>query len=66
MKTEAEKASNRRYMRKVRATEKEKLNQDIVKLALEFGWENFAEEFAVEHAPEMLLTATTRAAPRRK
>lgn len=66
MKTKAEKASNRKYMRKVRSEEKKKLNQDIVKLALEFGWENFAGDYAEEHAPEMLVTATTRTAPRRK
>ena len=49
-----------------RGKEKKKLNQDIVKLALEFGWENFAGDYAEEHDPEMLLTATTRAAPKRK
>ncbi len=45
------------YMRKIRSKKDKEAARDIVRLFLEYGFENLAEEFALERAPDMLITA---------
>jgi hypothetical protein len=48
------------YMRKRRKEYDKEAARNIVKMFLDFGFENLAEEFAMERAPEMLVSAKSR------
>ncbi len=54
------KARKAAHMRSVRAEKEQEAARKVVQAFLEFGFENLAEEFARERAPEMLLTIKAR------
>jgi len=48
------------YMRKKRAEKEVEASRNLVNLFLDFGYENLAEEMAIERAPEMLVTVDAK------
>lgn len=54
------KAKKRNYMRKVRADKDQEAARRLVLFLSEMGYEDWAEDVALERAPEMLATAKTR------
>jgi hypothetical protein len=54
------KAKKRDYMRKIRAEKDQDAARRLVLFLSEMGYENWAEDVAVERAPEMLATNKTR------
>jgi|GEM_PF-1513218 len=48
------------YMRKVRAEKDQVAARNLVHELLEFGYEDLAYEYALERAPETLITAQSR------
>jgi len=61
------KAKKRAYMRKVRADKDQEAARRLVLFLAEMGYDKWAEEMALERAPEMLATAkNTRNVSQRK
>jgi len=48
------------YMRKVRSDKNQENSEKLVKLLLNYGFEDWAEDIAKERAPHMLLKNTIR------
>lgn len=48
------------YMRRIRSEKEDEAARNIVRLFLKFGFEDLATEFALERAPEMLITSKIR------
>ena len=44
------------YMRKIRAEQEREAARNLVRLFLDAGYEDLAYQYALERAPEMLLT----------
>jgi hypothetical protein len=66
-KQDSVKTKKREYMRKVRAKEDQEAAQRLVLFLSEMGYSDWAEDVAIERAPEMLVTAkNTRAVAQRK
>ena len=59
------KSKKRNYMRKIRAEKDQEAARRLVLFLAEMGYENWAEEVALERAPEMLATVKTRVANRK-
>ena len=59
------KAKKREYMRKVRADEDRDAARRLVLFLSEMGYSDWAEDVALERAPEMLVTSKTKV-PQRK
>ena len=59
------KAKKRDYMRKIREEKDAEAAQRLVLFLSEMGYENWAEDVAIERAPEMLATVKTRFAQRK-
>ena len=59
------KANEREYMRKVRADKDQEAARRLVLFLSEMGYSNWAEDVAMERAPEMLATTKTRVAQRK-
>jgi len=59
------KTKKRNYMRKTRAEKDQEAARRLVLFLAEMGYENWAEEVALERAPEMLATVKTRVANRK-
>jgi hypothetical protein len=59
------KANKREYMRKVRADKDQEAARRLVLFLSEMGYSNWAEDVAMERAPEMLATTKTRVAQRK-
>jgi hypothetical protein len=59
------KAKKREYMRKTRAEKDQEAARRLVLFLSEMGYGNWAEDVAVERAPEMLATSKTRVARRK-
>jgi hypothetical protein len=59
------KAKKREYMRKIRADKDQAAARRLVLFLSEMGYSNWAEDVAVERAPEMLATTKTRTAQRK-
>ena len=59
------KAKKRGYMQKIRADKDQEAARRLVLFLSEMGYSNWAEEVALERAPEMLATVKTRVAQRK-
>jgi hypothetical protein len=59
------KAKKREYMQNMRAEKDQEAARRLVLFLSDMGYSNWAEDVALERAPEMLATTKTRA-PRRK
>lgn len=55
------KARKAEYMRKVRAEQDKLAARELVSFLLEMGYEDMATDYALERAPEMLVTVKKRA-----
>lgn len=54
------KAKKRKYMRKVRTDKDQEAARRLVLFLSEMGYSDWAEQLALERAPEMLATVKTR------
>mgnify|MGYP003967100173 CR=1 FL=1 len=59
------KAKKRDYMKKIRSDQDKEAAQRLVLFLSEMGYSNWAEDVALERAPEMLATVKTRVAKRK-
>ena len=59
------KAKKRNYMQKIRADEEQKAARRLVLFLSEMGYSRWAEDVAVERAPEMLATVKPRVVQRK-
>ncbi len=50
------KARKAAYMRRVRAEKERQAARNLVKFFINFGYEDLAYQYAIERAPEMLVT----------
>jgi len=55
------KAKKAAYMRKIRAEADKEAARRLVQLLLDFGYEDLAYQYALERAPEMLVTVKANA-----
>jgi len=59
------KAKKAEYMRRVRAEADKKAARELVSFLLESGYDDMAYDYALERAPEMLVTVKGRRAMKR-